>query len=405
MGLDPEEQLKIFKDGAVELISESDLLAKLAQKRPLRIKYGADPSAPDLHLGHTVPLRKLRQLQDLGHKIVFLVGDFTARIGDPSGKSETRKTLSIEEVKENARTYQEQVFRILDVSKTEVRYNSEWLDRFTPSDFLTLASRYTVARMLERDDFAKRYAAREPITVLEFLYPLLQGYDSVALKADLEIGGTDQKFNLLVGRELQRDWKQEPQVVLTLPLIEGTDGKEKMSKSLGNHIAIRDTADEMFGKLMSIPDELMPKYYQYTTGATAEEARKFEQDLKAGALHPRDAKVKLAKAVTGFFHAGQADEAEKNFNRLFRDKKLPDVMEVITLSEVVLGGCSPDIITLLHQSGLAPSKTEARRLVQQGGVKVNETKIVDVEAKISLTEPVVVQCGKRKFARIKIASS
>src|SRR3990167_1420520 len=256
------DQFKIFSEGVIDLITSEDLQRKLKENRPLRIKYGADPSAPDLHLGHTVPLRKLRQLQELGHKIVFLIGDFTARIGDPSFKSATRMPLSPEQVKQNAKTYEEQVFRILDRSQTEVRYNSEWLDQLKPDDFLKLASKYTVARILERDDFSKRYKSGQPITILEFLYPLLQGYDSVVLKADLELGGTDQKFNLLVGRELQRDWGQTPQVIMTMPLLEGLDGVQKMSKSLGNYIGIDEDSKQMFGKIMSISDELMWRYFE-----------------------------------------------------------------------------------------------------------------------------------------------
>ncbi|OGW80823.1 MAG: tyrosine--tRNA ligase [Omnitrophica bacterium RIFCSPLOWO2_12_FULL_44_17] len=397
------DQFKIFSEGVIDLITSEDLQRKLKENRPLRIKYGADPSAPDLHLGHTVPLRKLRQLQELGHKIVFLIGDFTARIGDPSFKSATRMPLSPEQVKQNAKTYEEQVFRILDRSQTEVRYNSEWLDQLKPDDFLKLASKYTVARILERDDFSKRYKSGQPITILEFLYPLLQGYDSVVLKADLELGGTDQKFNLLVGRELQRDWGQEAQVVMTLPLIEGLDGKDKMSKSLGNHIAIQDSPDEMFGKLMSIPDELMPKYYRYTTGGTVEAVEKFEKDLKSGSLHPRDAKVKLAKAVTGFFHCDkEADQAEENFSRLFRDKELPEGIEEVSISTEAAPHGEIDLVMLLNDLKLTSSKGEARRLIQQGGVKIDQKKVSDVNAKISLKSPVVIQCGKRKFVRVKI---
>lgn len=405
MAQSPKEQLKIFREGSVDLISEADLLEKLNENRPLRIKYGADPSAPDLHLGHTVPLRKLKQLQDLGHQIVFLIGDFTARIGDPSGKSETRKPLSPEEVKSNAQTYQKQVFRILDSNKTEVHYNSEWLDRFSPGDFLTLASRYTVARLLERDDFSKRYRTGEPIAVVEFLYPLLQGYDSVALKSDVEIGGTDQKFNLLVGRELQRDWNQKPQVVLTLPIIEGTDGKDKMSKSLGNHIAINDSPENMFGKLMSIPDELMVRYFLYLTPNEFKEVEKLEKGLKDGSIHPRQLKARLGREIVALYYSqSEAEEAERKFNELFRDKKLPEDIEEILIDGNLSNNQSIDIVTLLQNANLTSSKSEARRLVQQGGVKVNEVRITEIDAKISLAEPVIVQCGKRKFAKIKLNS-
>ena len=402
----PEEQLKVFRDGTVDLISEEDLLKKLRTGRVLRIKYGADPSAPDLHLGHTVPLRKLKTIQELGHQIVFLIGDFTARIGDPSARSETRPALSESQVRENAKTYQEQVFRILDRSRTEVRYNSEWLDKFKSNDFLLLASRYTVARLLERDDFSKRYKKGEPITVLEFLYPLLQGYDSVALKADVEIGGTDQKFNLLVGRELQRDWNQDPQAVMTLPLIEGTDGKDKMSKSLGNHIAIQDAADQMFGKIMSIPDHLIVRYFRYLTGLDGREAASIEEGLKSGLLHPRNTKAKLGRIIVSLYHGEKAAEsAEEAFNRLFRDKELPQEIEEIKLSKNHLKGDSVDIVTLLASSGLTASRSEAKRLVEQGGVKVDQKCVSKIDAKISLQKPVVVQCGKRKFARIKLKNS
>ena len=399
-------QLKIFQESTVDLISKEDLLEKLNTGRPLRIKYGADPSAPDLHLGHTVPLRKLKQLQELGHQIVFLIGDFTARIGDPSERSETRPSLSEAEIKRNAKTYQEQVFRILDKTKTEVRYNSEWLGAFHPNDFLNLASHYTVARLLERDDFSKRYRTGQSITVLEFLYPLLQGYDSVALNADVEVGGTDQKFNLLVGRELQRGWNQKPQVVLTLPLIEGTDGKDKMSKSLGNHIGLNDPADQMFGKLMSIPDSLTIRYFRYLTDLAAKEIDQLEIDLKSGALHPRDVKAQLGRQIVELYHGSKAAQAaEEAFNRLFRDKELPQEMAEIKLSHEQLKDGAMDILTLLQSTGLTTSKSEARRLIEQGGVKVDQKRITSISAQVSLSKPIVVQCGKRKFARIKLKNS
>ena len=403
MSIPISEQLKIFKQGTVDLISEDELRTKLSGGRPLRIKYGADPSAADLHLGHTVPLRKLKQIQDLGHQIVFIIGDFTARVGDRSGQSETRPTLTEREVKANAKTYEHQVFRILNSKKTEVRYNSEWFGKFRTEDFMNLASKYTVARILERDDFAKRYREKQPITVLEFLYPLLQGYDSVHVKSDLEVGGTDQKFNLLVGRELQRDWKQSPQVVLTLPLIEGTDGKDKMSKSLGNHIAIEDTPSDMFGKLMSVPDTLIIRYFRYLTGLPEETVGRFEADLNSGRLHPRAAKAQMAREIVRLFHGDKASaEAERAFDRLFREKQLPEVIEEIKLAEALLSDGKIDIVSLLSETGLTASKSEARRLVEQGGVKVNEARVSNLEARISLQKPVVVQCGKRKFARVSV---
>lgn len=393
------DQLKIFKEGVVDLISEEDLIQKLKSKPSLRIKYGADPSAPDLHLGHTVPLRKLAQLQELGHKIVFVVGDFTARIGDPSQQSETRKTLTKDEVLKNAKTYQDQVFRILNRGKTEVRYNSEWLDKFKPDDFLHLVSKYTVARLLERDDFQKRFKEGRPIAVLEFLYPLLQGYDSVALKSDVELGGTDQKFNLLVGRDLQRDWGQTPQVVITLPIIEGTDGKVKMSKSLGNHIALEDSPREMFGKIMSIPDTLTVRYFRYLTELGAKEASEIESELASGVLHPREAKASLAREIVSAYHgSAEAEKASEEFDRVFRAKELPEQMETILLSKN-----DWDIVSLLNEAKLVASKGEARRLIQQGGVKINGAKVQDEKHQVSLSQnPVTVQCGKRKFARIRI---
>lgn len=394
--MSPQDQLSIFKQGAIDLISDEELLAKLKDKKFLRIKYGADPSAPDLHLGHTVPLRKLRQLQDLGHCVVFVVGDFTARVGDPSGQSETRRTISQDEVRRNAKTYEEQVFRILDRKKTEVRYNSQWLGKFKIEDFLTLASKYTVARILERDDFAKRFSEKKPITILEFLYPLLQGYDSVEIKSDVEIGGTDQKFNLLVGRELQRDWKQTPQIVLTLPLIEGMDGKDKMSKSLGNHIALEDEPENMFGKVMSIPDHLTVKYFKYLTALSEAQVASIDASLKNGSMHPRDAKADLAREIVRLYHGlRSAEAAEEHFNKLFRDKGVPD-----DIREIKIAAHEMKVVDLLMTAGLTANKSEARRLVQQGGVKINQEKIVNVDSKVSLKAPIVVQCGKRKFARI-----
>ena len=401
MPLNPQGQLKIFKQGTVDLISDEELLTKLRDKKTLRIKYGADPSAPDLHLGHTVPLRKLRQLQDLGHQVVFVVGDFTARVGDPSGQSETRRTINQDEVSKNAETYEEQVFGILDWSKTEVRYNSEWLGKFKIEDFLTLMSKYTVARILERDDFAKRFADKRPITMLEFLYPLLQGYDSVQIKSDVELGGTDQKFNLLVGRELQRDWKQSPQIVMTLPLIEGTDGKDKMSKSLGDHIALKDKPEDMFGKVMSIPDHLTIKYFRYLTNVGEEKTNQKEAALKSGSLHPRDAKAELAREIVALYYdVKEAKHSEEQFNKMFREKELPDQIEEVAFFKSQLQNGGMDIVSLLKEAGLAASKSEARRLVEQGGVKVDQKRIGDAEAVISLKNPVVIQCGKRKFARI-----
>lgn len=401
--MDVQEQLERIRTGAVDLITEKELEAKLArslkEKKPLRIKYGADPSAPDLHLGHTVPLRKLRQFQELGHQVVFIIGDFTARIGDPSERIQTRKMLSRDDVQRNAETYQKQVFRILDSDKTEVRCNSEWLEDLEATHFLDLASKYTVARLLERDDFQKRFRSGQPITVIEFLYPLLQGYDSVIIRADVEIGGTDQKFNLLVGRELQREWKLESQVVLTLPLIEGTDGVEKMSKSLGNHIALRDSPKAMYGKLMSLPDRLMERYYRYVAPLESKEIEKILTSLKTGELHPRKAKARLAFEIVKEYHSEkEAERAAREFDRVFKEKGLPEDIETIRLKDKEM-----DIVSLLKEAGLVPSKMEARRLISQGGVKLDSKKIEDANFKVSLSKPVLIQCGKRKFARVRCA--
>lgn len=399
--MDVQKQITTIRTGTVELISEAELETKLVraarEKRPLRIKYGADPSAPDLHLGHTVPLRKLRQFQEFGHTIVFIIGDFTAQIGDPSQQVQTRKMLSRDEVARNAESYQKQVFRILDPKKTETRYNSEWLEKLDAACFLELTSKYTVARLLERDDFQKRYRAGESIALVEFLYPLLQGYDSVIVKADVEIGGTDQKFNLLVGRELQREWKMEPQVVLTLPLIEGTDGVQKMSKSLGNHIALNDSPKEMFGKLMSIPDALMERYFRYVAPMKMEDVEKAVKDLASGALHPRQAKARLAfEVVKGYHSEKAAREASEEFDRIFKGKGLPDEIETVHLKSKEM-----DLASLLREANLVSSKMEARRLVEQGGVKVDSEKITDINFKVRLAKSVLVQCGKRRFVRVQ----
>lgn len=396
-----ETQLARIRRGAVDLITENEFETKLArsvkEKRPLRIKYGADPSAPDLHLGHTVPLRKLREFQELGHHVVFIIGDFTARIGDPSERSETRKMLSREEVERNAASYQKQVFRILDPDRTEVRFNSEWLESLEAAHFLDLTSKYTVARLLERDDFQKRYRSGEPIALVEFLYPLLQGYDSVIVRADVEIGGTDQKFNLLVGRELQREWKTEPQVVLTLPLIAGTDGVQKMSKSLGNHIALQDPPKEMYGKLMSIPDSLMEAYFRYVVPLDPQEADRILGGLVSGDLHPRTAKARLAFEITKAYHSEKAaEEAAAEFDRVFKEKGLPEAIETVRLKKKEM-----DIVSLLWEAKMVPSKMEARRLITQGGVKLDSEKVSDVNRIVRLEKPVLVQCGKRKFVRVE----
>lgn len=385
--MEAKEQLKIIKQGTVEIISEDKLLEKIDKKTRLRIKFGADPTAADIHLGHTVVFRKLKQLQDLGHEIIFLIGDFTAQIGDPSGRLKTRPRLSLEEIANNAKTYQEQVFKILDKEKTTVVFNSQWLEALGISGIMELSAHYTVAQMLERDDFTKRYKEGKEITILEFLYPLLQGYDSVSLKADVEIGGTDQKFNLLVGRDLQRDYGQSPQVVITMPLLEGTDGVRKMSKSYGNYIGVLETAKDMFGKIMSIPDAIMPKYFELLT------------DTDVGVInemHPKEAKQLLARLIVGFYHSGdEAIMAEQEFERMFSQKGLPNEISEIYVTAAV------KLIDLLAEKGLVPSKSHARRLIEQGGIRVDNERVTDVEFVVNIQkEHMVVQIGKRNFVRI-----
>ncbi len=394
-----EEQLQIIGEGLVDLITREELKKKLeaalSKNKPLRVKYGADPSAPDLHFGHTVPLRKLRQFQDLGHLVVFIIGDFTARIGDPSHKSDTRPMLSEEQIKQNALTYQEQVFKILDRSKTEVRYNSEWLAKMTAGDFLTLASKYTVARLLERDDFSKRYKEGRPIALVEFMYPLLQGWDSVVIKSDIEIGGTDQTFNLLVGRELQSREGQPSQIVMTLPIIEGTDGIQKMSKSLANHIGVMDSPREMFGKIMSISDNLIEKYYRYLSALPKTDLEIIIKEMKSGA-NPRDIKARLGERMVELFHSKQdAQDAHREFNEIFKNKGLPE-----EIPEVVSTQSEMDIVSVLMLAQLVPSKSEAKRMLEAGAVKIEQEKVSDLKQVVNLTKPVVIQCGKRKFARI-----
>lgn len=395
----PKNQLKILSEGLVDLISEEELLGQLKKSQekntPLRIKYGADPSAPDLHLGHTVPLRKLREFQDLGHLVVFIIGDFTARIGDPTQRSETRPMLTKEQVQENALSYQEQVFKILDKSKTEVRYNSEWLDKMTPTDFLHLTSQYTVARLLERDDFQKRYKEGLPIGVVEFLYPLLQGYDSVVIKSDVEIGGTDQKFNLLVGRDLQKLWNQKPQCVVTLPILEGTDGVQKMSKSYQNYVAINDVPRDMFGKIMSIPDVLIERYYQYTSSIPKEVYTARIQEMMT--TDPRGLKAQLAEDITTFYHGAEnAKLAREEFDRIFKNKGLPD-----DIPELKFAVEEMDVVSLLKDCNFVSSKGEARRLIAQGGVKLDQEKVADEKLVVNLKDEHLLQCGKRKFAKVK----
>jgi len=399
------EQMAVIKRGAVEILLEKELVEKLEKSAktgvPLRIKAGFDPTAPDLHLGHTVLLHKMRQFQQMGHEVCFLIGDFTGMIGDPTGKSETRKALTREDVLRNAETYKEQVFKILDPAKTRVVFNSDWLAGMTATDMIGLAAKYTVARMLERDDFGKRYANQMPISIHEFLYPLIQGYDSVALKADVELGGTDQKFNLLVGRELQREWGQTPQTVITMPLLEGLDGVNKMSKSLGNYIGINDPADEIFGKVMSISDELMLRYYELLSDMPLSELAELRQGLKDGSVHPMEAKKQLGREIVGRYHgATAAAQAEENFVKRFRDNQTPDEMPELVLpveSEKAL------LCKLLAQAGLVKSNGEGRRAIQQGGVKVNGEKVEDENLELACSGEYIIQFGKRRFARLRFA--
>lgn len=396
------EQMAIIKRGTVEILVETELEAKLEKSLktgvPLRVKAGFDPTAPDLHLGHTVLLQKMRQFQQLGHEVCFLIGDFTGMIGDPTGKSETRKALTTEDVLKNAETYKEQVFKILDPAKTKVMFNSEWLSAMTATDMIALAAKYTVARMLERDDFGKRYASQLPISIHEFLYPLIQGYDSVAMKADVELGGTDQKFNLLVGRELQREWGQAPQSVITMPLLEGLDGVNKMSKSLGNYIGINDPPDEIFGKIMSISDDLMLRYYELLSDMTLVALDELKVGLKNGSIHPMDAKKALGREIAARYHGFAAGvQAEENFVKRFRDNQTPDDMPEITVPSE---GGKLLLCKILAAAGLVPSNSEGRRAIKGGGVKIDGEKVIDDNLEINVTGQYVIQVGKRRFAKV-----
>ena len=394
-----DEQISYLKKGVVDLIREEDLRKKLERSektgKRLRVKLGLDPTAPDIHLGHTVVIRKLKAFQDLGHTVIFLIGDFTGMIGDPSGKNVTRPPLTREEVNQNAETYKRQMFKLLDPEKTELRFNGEWMDKFDAADFVKLCARTTVKQILERDDFTKRLAEEKPISLHELLYPLIQGYDSVALDADVELGGTDQKFNLLMGRNLQREAGLEPQVILTTPLLEGLDGVNKMSKSLNNYIGIDETADSMFGKVMSISDELMWKYYELLTDLSPAEISALRAKIEEGE-NPRNLKVDLAKLIITDFHSNNAaNEAEEAFTRQFVQKEIPDEID-----ETWVASGSHQLAQLLADTGLAASKGEARRLIDQGGVKLNGEKVSannDVEVN---SEGVLIQVGKRKFLRV-----
>ena len=393
----PQEQLETIKRGCDELLLEAELKERLQSGQPLRIKAGFDPTAPDLHIGHTVLINKLRQLQDLGHHVLFLIGDFTGMIGDPTGKNATRPPLSREEVARNAQSYTDQVFKVLDRSRTEVVFNSTWMDRLAAADMIRLAATHTVARMLERDDFSKRYAGNQPIAIHEFLYPLVQGYDSVVLRADMELGGTDQKFNLLMGRELQKQHGQKPQIVLTMPLLEGLDGVAKMSKSLANYVGIDEPANEIFGKLMSISDELMWRYIELLSFEKLETIRGWKREV-AGGRNPREIKVAFAQEIVERFHGRAAAQAAlADFDSRFRDGSMPsDIPEL----EVPAGGDSAAITHVLKHARLVSSTSEAMRMIEQGGVRLNGEKVSDKALMLKKGDRFVLQVGKRKFARV-----
>lgn len=401
--LKPEEQLEQIKRGSEEIISEEELLKKLTKSyetdTPLRIKAGFDPTAPDLHLGHTVLIQKLKHFQDLGHQVIFLIGDFTGMIGDPTGKNETRKALTREEVLANAETYKEQVFKILDPEKTEVAFNSTWMDKMDASDTIKLASQYTVARMLERDDFTKRYKENRPISIHEFLYPLVQGYDSVALKSDVELGGTDQKFNLLVGRDLQRAHNMAPQIALTMPILEGLDGVQKMSKSLNNYIGIAESPKDMFGKAMSISDELMFRYYLLLSDKSLTEIDELKKAVADGSKHPMDVKKELAMEIVARFHSdAAAKEAREGFEQIFSKRENPDDMPVYEMSVDI------KLLDAIGKNGLnfLPSNSETRRLAKQGGIYIDGEKVEDIDQCLQSGE-YVLKVGKRKFAKLKVS--
>lgn len=404
MGMDIEresrKQVEVLRRGVADIVPENELIEKIAQslksQKPLKIKLGLDPTAPDIHLGHTVVLNKLRQFQEFGHEIHILIGDFTGRIGDPSGRSETRKQLTEEQVKVNARTYQKQIFKVLDSEKTVMHFNSTWLSKLTFEDIINLAGKYTVARLMERDDFSNRFKEGIPIGVHEFLYPLMQGYDSIHLQADVELGGTDQTFNLLFGRHLQREYGMEPQVVITMPILEGTDGVQKMSKSLGNYIGVDEAPDEMFGKLMSIPDDLIIRYFELLTMVPIDEIRAMDADMKSGKLNPRDAKIILAKSIIAVYHNVQAaDEAETRFKLIFSKKDIPDDIPEIQVSPGIL-----NLPQFMKQHDLADSLSEGRRLLQQNAVKIDGDKYTLED--YNVTSTIVLQVGKRKFLKLTV---
>ncbi len=396
--MDIKDQLNLIKKGIEELITEEELIDKIKRKKVIRVKAGFDPTAPDLHLGHTVLIQKLKHFQDCGHEVYFLIGDFTGMIGDPTGKSETRKALTEEEVKKNAETYKEQIFKILDEKKTKIVFNSEWLGKLTAVDIVKLCSKYTVARMLERDDFANRYKNNIPISIHEFLYPLFQGYDSVAINADIELGGTDQKFNLLVGRHLQRYYDQEPQCILTMPILEGLDGKQKMSKSLGNYVGITESPNDMYGKLMSISDDLMIRYYELLSDISYNDFIKLKEGIKNGTIHPMEAKKKLAFEIVARFHGySKAKEAEEFFVRVFSKKDIPDE---IPTAEITIHEDKIWICQLLKDLKMCSSNSEARRLIKQGALKINGETVKDENFEIEKGFEGIIKLGKKRIKKV-----
>src|SRR6056297_2956091 len=405
--MDINSQLKILKQGVNDLISEQDLKKKLKEaekeNRPLRVKLGLDPTAPDIHLGHTVVLKKLKQFQDLGHEVYLIIGDFTGRIGDPTGKSETRKQLTEEEVKENARTYQEQFSKVLDRDKTKLVFNGDWLGDMNFAEVLELSSKYTVARMLERDDFSKRYAAGKPIGIHEFFYPLMQGYDSVAIEADVELGGTDQRFNLLVGRKLQQEYGQEPQVLVMMPLLEGLDGVNKMSKSLDNYIGVYDKPADMFGKVMSIPDDMILRYFELLTDVSRERLAEIKEKLKRDDFNPMELKKELAHEIVKEYHSEEdAVKARKEFESVFSKGNLPEDIPVIEIAESDLEEGELWIVKLVAATGLVDSNSQARRMIKQGAVTIDDKKYEKINLDIKVEDEMIIQIGKRRFAKIKL---
>ena len=400
-----KEQLKMIKRGSSEIIGEDELVEKLKEAkkedRPLKVKLGLDPTAPDIHLGHTVVLQKLKQFQDLGHKVYLLIGDFTGKIGDPTGKSETRQQLTEEEVKKNAETYKEQMFKVLDAEKTEVVFNSSWLSELDFSDAIELSSQYTVARMLEREDFSNRYQNKKPISIHEFFYPILQAYDSVAIEADVELGGTDQKFNLLAGRKLQKEYGQQPQAIIMMPLLEGLDGVNKMSKSKDNYIGIDEAPQEMYGKTMSLPDELIGRYFELVTDLELEELKSLKSGLEEGTYHPMKAKKRLARRIVSeYYNEDTAKKAEKEFQKVFKQGGTPDDIKEIELDKEKLEDGEMWIVDLVDITGLVESKSQIRRLIKQGAVRFNDEKYEKINIDIEVEDEMIIRVGKKRFAKI-----